>query len=74
MRPLIRHKLERDAMALGTSKIFVKVVMVAALLAVLLLTASWVFYADDRLPSHSARIGTLCASICRRAAAPAPRS
>jgi len=46
-------------MALGTSKTVLKVITVAALLAVLLLTASWVFYADDRLPSHSARIGTL---------------
>lgn len=46
-------------MALGTSKTLVKIITVAALVAVLLLTASWVFYADDRQPSHSARIGTL---------------
>ena len=46
-------------MAPGTSKIFGTVSTVAALLAVHLLTASWVFYADDRQPSHSARIGTL---------------
>ena len=45
-------------MALGTSKTILKVITVTALLAVLLLTASWAFYADDRLPSHSARIGT----------------
>jgi hypothetical protein len=49
----------RDAMALGTSKLLAKIVFVTALLAVLLLTSSWVFYADDRQPSHSARIGTL---------------
>jgi hypothetical protein len=48
-----------DPMALGTRKIFGKIRTVAALLAVHLLTSSWVFYADDRLPSHSARIGTL---------------
>jgi Putative peptidoglycan binding domain len=53
----------RDAMALGTSKIFGTVRWVAAMLAVLLLTASWVFYADDRLPSHSARIGTLSVEL-----------
>jgi hypothetical protein len=46
-------------MAPGTSTLFGKFILFAALLAVLLLTSSWVFYADDRLPSHSARIGTL---------------
>jgi hypothetical protein len=46
-------------MALDTSKLLLKIISVAALMAVLLLTASWVFYADDRQPSHSARIGTL---------------
>jgi len=50
-------------MALGTSKAFGKTRTVAALLAVLLLTSSWVFYADDRLPSHSARIGTLSVEL-----------
>jgi hypothetical protein len=50
-------------MALGTSKAFGKIRTVAALLAVLLLTSSWVFYADDRLPSHSARIGTLSVEL-----------
>ena len=49
----------RDPMALGTRKIFGTIRTVTALMAVLLLTASWVFYADDRQPSHSARIGTL---------------
>jgi hypothetical protein len=49
----------RYPMALGTRKIFGTIRTVAALLAVMLLTSSWVFYADDRLPSHSARIGTL---------------
>jgi hypothetical protein len=52
-----------DPMALGTRKIFGTIRTVAALLAVLLLTASWVFYADDRLPSHSARIGTLSVEL-----------
>jgi len=46
-------------MAQGTRTITGKIVRLAALLAVLLSTASWVFYADDRLPSHSARVGTL---------------
>jgi hypothetical protein len=46
-------------MALGTSKAFGKLILFTALLAVMLLTSSWVFYADDRQPSHSARIGTL---------------
>ena len=50
-------------MALGTSTIFGKMTRVAALLAVLLVSASWVFYADDRLPSHSARIGTLTVAL-----------
>jgi hypothetical protein len=50
-------------MALGTSKLLLKIITVAALMAVLLLTASWVFYADDRQPSHSARIGTLSVAL-----------
>jgi hypothetical protein len=50
-------------MALGTSKILGKIRTVAAMSAVLLLTSSWVFYADDRLPSHSARIGTLSVEL-----------
>ncbi len=50
-------------MALGTSKILGTVKTVAAMLAVLLLTSSWVFYADDRVPSHSARIGTLSVAL-----------
>ena len=45
-------------MALGTSKAFGRMAAVAALLGALLSTSAWVFYADDRLPSHSARIGT----------------
>jgi Putative peptidoglycan binding domain len=53
----------RDAMALGTSRIFGTLRTVAAMLAVLLLTSSWVFYADDRVPSHSARIGTLSVAL-----------
>jgi hypothetical protein len=50
-------------MALGTSKLLVKIATVAALLAAMLLTSSWVFYADDRQPSHSARIGTLSVDL-----------
>jgi V8-like Glu-specific endopeptidase len=50
-------------MALGTSKLLLKIITVTVLLAVLLLTASWVFYADDRQPSHSARIGTLSVDL-----------
>lgn len=53
----------RDAMTLGTSKILGTIRTVAAMLAVLLLTSSWVFYADDRVPSHSARIGTLTIAL-----------
>ena len=45
-------------MALGTSRLLIRIALVAALLAALLLTTAWVFYADDRMPSHSARIGT----------------
>jgi hypothetical protein len=45
-------------MPLFTSRVFLRVALAAALLAALLFTAAWVFYADDRVPSHSARIGT----------------
>jgi len=37
--------------------------IVAAALAALLSTSAWVFYADDRRPSHSARIGTLAVEM-----------
>jgi hypothetical protein len=50
-------------MALVTSKILGTIRTVAAMLAVLVLTSSWVFYADDRVPSHSARIGTLSVEL-----------
>jgi hypothetical protein len=50
-------------MALDTSKLLLKIITVTALMAVLLLTASWVFYADDRQPSHSARVGTLSVDL-----------
>jgi hypothetical protein len=46
-------------MAPGISTTFGKIILFTVLVAVLLLTSSWVFYADDRQPSHSARIGTL---------------
>jgi hypothetical protein len=46
-------------MALGIDTPFGKMAMTAAAMAALLVTSGWVFYADDRLPSHSARIGTL---------------
>jgi len=50
-------------MALGASNRLGKVAAVAALLAALLSTSAWVFYADDRLPSHSARIGTFAIEL-----------
>src|SRR5262245_60578465 len=50
-------------MAPGTSTTFGKFILFMALVAVMLLTASWVFYADDRVPSHSARIGTLSVAL-----------
>jgi hypothetical protein len=49
-------------MALGTHNIVGRIalvtVFVIALLLALFVTSGWVFYADDRVPSHSARIGT----------------
>ena len=45
-------------MALGTSRLLVRAALAAALIVALLFTAAWVFYADDRVPSHSTRIGT----------------
>jgi hypothetical protein len=50
-------------MAPGISITFAKIILFTVLLAVLLLTSSWVFYADDRQPSHSARIGTLSVDL-----------
>jgi hypothetical protein len=50
-------------MAPGISTTVYKIILFTVLLAVLLLTASWVFYADDRLPSHSPRIGTLSVDL-----------
>ena len=50
-------------MALGTSNPFGRVAAVAAMVAALLATSAWVFYADDRRPSRSARIGTLAIEL-----------
>jgi hypothetical protein len=50
-------------MILGASRLLVRMAFVAALLAALLLTTAWVFYADDRVPSHSARIGTFTIAL-----------
>lgn len=50
-------------MALDASRLILRMALVAALLAALLLTSAWVFYADDRVPSHSARIGTLTVDL-----------
>jgi putative peptidoglycan binding protein len=50
-------------MAFGTSTWLSKIAAVASLMAVTLLTCAWVFYADDRLISHSARVGTLAVDM-----------
>jgi hypothetical protein len=46
-------------MAFGTLTWLHRIVAIAALAGAAMLTCAWIFYADDRLPSHSARIGTL---------------
>ncbi|MEZ5832063.1 MAG: trypsin-like peptidase domain-containing protein [Dongiaceae bacterium] len=46
-------------MAFDPSMILRRFAALAALLAAMVATSAWVFYADDRLPSHSARIGIL---------------
>jgi V8-like Glu-specific endopeptidase len=46
-------------MALGTTNLLGRIAAVAASVAALLATSAWVFHADDRRPSRSARIGTL---------------
>jgi hypothetical protein len=53
----------RDPMALGTGTPFGRIAMAAAATAALLVTSGWVFYADDRQPSHSTRIGTLSVEL-----------
>lgn len=50
-------------MALNTHNLFDRMAAVAASVAALLATSAWVFYADDRRPSHSARIGTLAVEL-----------
>ncbi|HEY1382755.1 MAG TPA: peptidoglycan-binding domain-containing protein [Dongiaceae bacterium] len=50
-------------MAYGTPTWTSRTAAVAALLLAGVLTCAWVFYADDRLPSHSARIGTLAVDL-----------
>jgi hypothetical protein len=45
-------------MVLHMNRMVLRALFVAALLLLLLLTTAWVFYADDRVPSHSQRIGT----------------
>lgn len=46
-------------MAVGIGRAFVIVVVISAALGLLSQTAAWVFYKDDRRPSHSAMVGTL---------------
>jgi V8-like Glu-specific endopeptidase len=50
-------------MALSTSNLLGRIAAIAAAVAALLATSAWVFYADDRRPSHSARVGTLAVEL-----------
>lgn len=50
-------------MALGTRILFRKLAKIVTALAALAAASGWVFYADDRRPSYSNRIGTLAIEL-----------